>query len=33
VSEILWDRDFPLSGGEDDMVIMSSNAVPNVALS
>src|SRR6476659_7315129 len=27
-SEILWDRDYVLCGSEDDMVIMSSNAVP-----
>jgi hypothetical protein len=33
VSEILWDHNFPLSGSEDDIVIMPSNAVPNVALS
>jgi hypothetical protein len=32
-SEILWDRDFPLNGSKNDMVIMPSNAVPNVALS
>ena len=32
-SEILWDRDFPLNDSEDDMVIMPSNAVPNVVLS